>query len=840
MISTSKLEDIIKIIKSYENIEYRIINNTIGKNLILLNQYNEGLENKLNEYKKYIQEIIYESDENEDKFFIQEIKSPCTEKDSVIHRNISYIDWNRKSNIKKVSNVISGYSFKGGMGRSTTLAYLSYFYYLMGKKVVVLDCDFEAPGITSMFFKKEKREKKAGVLDYLIDLNLDKPKLDNYYLKLEESDNEGNLSLFPSGIDFETFNYINKISKIDFNSKNYTDSFTKLIENINISIKPDLIFIDLRAGINESNGFILKSLANMNFLFFNSEEQNEDGLKVILNSLKDIDNYHIINSTIRHYSDKVRAIEEKKFEEFMNTIDKDIDLLKVKWIPKMSESNITNFVKSQYQLYSQTDSDFEMQSIINKISKEYFKEEQESKIKPILKKLEKEFSKLIAQQKFENEEDLKYFYFKSDILKIIDDQIFLILGAKGTGKSAFFEIFTKNYDEILKKLDITNNNYIAGFSKNISDEISKDYLKIILEKSKNKIDDIERFWKLLTLFQLEEYITSNKIIELDTYFSDILEVKDKFMNLEVGLEVDRRLKDLNIKLYEKEIFITFVYDELDVELTDKRENFIDGLVEFWKGNRNKYLQLKSKILLRTDIFKQLKVENKTHLEFNKYELKWSRNEILSLILKVVTTALDKFELEYIGLIDILDENNEIISDEEVIKNAIWKVFGKKLNESQSNISTMDKWIITYLSDGGNVVTPRVIYKFLSQTLKEELKSLPLINIEHKILFSSFGEHYKDILYEVSSHKITEYDEEYKGYEKYYNRIKKIGYRIFEFSEYKDTYKKDTLNKTIQSDLDKLIDSGFVMIKDEKRKMYQVANVYVPVLNIKMNRQGRRK
>jgi hypothetical protein len=152
---------------------------------------------------------------------------------------------------------------------------------------------------------------------------------------------------------------------------------------------------------------------------------------------------------------------------------------------------------------------------------------------------------------------------------------------------------------------------------------------------------------------------------------------------------------------------------------------------------------------------------------------------------------------------------------------------------------MDRWIISYLSDGDNVVTPRVIYKFLFESIKRELIEVSS-NLNYKTLLPSFGENYKDILYEVSIHKITEYDEEYKDYNKYYNRIKRIGYRIFYEKEFKATFKKDAKVDTVQSELKKLLNSGFIMIKDEKQKKYQVANVYVPALKIKMNRQGRRK
>ena len=266
MILINIIKKIQECIQKHPDITYRIINNTIGKNLILLNHNNEGLISELKtSFNQYIQEIIIET--NEDTFLIEEIKSICDE-NQLAHRNISYIKWNRKPKVKSFENVVAGYSFKGGMGRSSTIAYLSYFYYLMGKKVAVLDCDFEAPGIASMFFDRSDRNEKSGVLDYLIDLNIeDEPKLDDYFIPSEVSKNSGNLYLFPSGINSDTSSYIDKISKIDFNSTNYSNSFTKLLNHINGTLKPDVIFIDLRAGINESNGLVLNEISGTNLLF---------------------------------------------------------------------------------------------------------------------------------------------------------------------------------------------------------------------------------------------------------------------------------------------------------------------------------------------------------------------------------------------------------------------------------------------------------------------------------------------------------------------------------------------------------------------------------------------
>ena len=374
MILTKKIAEIEKFLEKTKNIEYRIINNTLGKNLILISgEKTETIATELSQkYGKYIQEVIVEEKE-EDSFIIKEIKRICP-KNSVVHRNVSYVNWNREVDIK-FNNIIAGYSFKGGMGRSTTLAYLAYLEVLLGKKIVILDCDFEAPGIASVFFDKKEREKKSGILDYFVDLNIGETlDLDNYSLK------EDFLYLFPSGIDYNIENYMDKISKTDFNSIEYTNKFIRLLTQINTDIKPDLIFIDLRAGINESNGLILKQLSNTNLMFFNSEEQNEDGLQVVLSLFDNLENNFIMNSTIRYQLSAERERNEKKLEDFLENkfekLEKE-NIIPVPYESVMLESSIEEFKKftiGQKDLYYVA-KEIYLKKIIGIINKKYFNEE---------------------------------------------------------------------------------------------------------------------------------------------------------------------------------------------------------------------------------------------------------------------------------------------------------------------------------------------------------------------------------------------------------------------------------------------------------------------------------
>lgn len=843
MIAIKQINYIESKIKEYKNIDYWIINNTIGKNLILLNSTNNDNLKELSKqldikFGKYIQEVILEFQE-EDELIIKEIKSIC-KKNSIIHRNISYLSWNRKHQFEEFKNIIAGYSFKGGMGRSTTLAYLSYFYYLTGKKIVVLDCDFEAPGIASMFFDKEKRKQSAGILDYLIDLNIEEePKLNDYFLQTKVSDNSGNLFIFPSGIDFDINNYLNKISKIDFNSPNYTNGFIKLLNNINNILKPDLIFIDLRAGINESNRFILQNISHSNLLFFNSEAQNEDGLKVIFNLLDSSDKNYIMNSTIRYSNSELRKLKEEKLVKFVKESFQfnDENIIPIKYNSTMLESTkseFEEFVNKEFEIYKTTKSSY-LHIIIETINDKYslknnidtLEIKNTSNLEDILKKLEIIFSKLTGTQQFQNNDDLKYFYLKDDISKIINEQIFLILGSKGSGKSTLFEVFTKHHKDILSKLNIKNNNYIAGFSKIVMGDISKDYISKIYQHSNKKTIDIERFWKFITLYQIEKYLNiTNK------YFDNFDDISNKFTDFNIGLDIDKRLKLINIDLYKEDKIVTLVYDELDIGFSeDNQKLFISSLISFWQDNIYKYSQIKSKILLRNDIFNTLDIENKTHLDLNKYKLKWTEKEILSLILKIFISALNENELDQINLLEIVKnkKNKEVTEDIEKIKEAIYLIFDKQLSK---NRPVMDKWIMTRLSDSKGLITPRIIYKFMSESIKQEL--IQSNRLDKSYLLTTFSKNWENILTEVSKYQQDEYNAEYKDNYEIYQKIKKIGQRSFTYEVFKKQYPNRTLETTVKNNLKKLESSGFISY-DERQKKYQVAYIYTYGLGLKINR-----
>jgi len=101
--------------------------------------------------------------------------------------------------------VVTFYSYKGGVGRTTSLiSFANYYAYHYKKKIVILDFDFEAPGFTNYFdFSLDDLEKKNGVLEYLLDKEASKEKLNlihDYMIDVsKEYSGDGSIYVMPSG-----------------------------------------------------------------------------------------------------------------------------------------------------------------------------------------------------------------------------------------------------------------------------------------------------------------------------------------------------------------------------------------------------------------------------------------------------------------------------------------------------------------------------------------------------------------------------------------------------------------------------------------------------------------
>jgi cellulose biosynthesis protein BcsQ len=188
-------------------------------------------------------------------------------------------------------------SFKGGVGRSTSLAVLSAEISTRGRSALVIDLDLEAPGIGSMLVERDATPT-FGSIDFFVESGL-KP-LDEVFItdcvgtswvgtgkgRIDVIPALGSRSLDrPQGV-------LSKLARAyldqpveDGPSKTFLDKVRDLIERATLLRRYDAVLIDARAGMHETTAAAILGLGADVLLFGTAQPQTQTGLELLLSHL---------------------------------------------------------------------------------------------------------------------------------------------------------------------------------------------------------------------------------------------------------------------------------------------------------------------------------------------------------------------------------------------------------------------------------------------------------------------------------------------------------------------------------------------------------------------------
>lgn len=230
-----------------------------------------------------------------------------------------FSDSHKKLNIK--APIITFYSYKGGMGRTTTLVTYASHLASLGKKVFIIDCDLEAPGYLNFFDLSEHEGLKSGEINGLVEffsdiqfaINAKDVSLWKYIINIgqrnekansddDESLNLQNIFLMPAGNLNENPNneeqsfsnrrsYLDGLSRLNLADKsvtlhNFEILFDKIFDDVE-GINPDVILIDSRTGFNDIIGTAIQYFTDVLVGFFGASEQSTPGLLTLLDTYRD-------------------------------------------------------------------------------------------------------------------------------------------------------------------------------------------------------------------------------------------------------------------------------------------------------------------------------------------------------------------------------------------------------------------------------------------------------------------------------------------------------------------------------------------------------------------------
>jgi hypothetical protein len=337
----------------------------------------------------------------------------------------------------------------------------------------------------------------------------------------------------------------------------------------------------------------------------------------------------------------------------------------------------------------------------------------------------------------------------------------LVLGSKGSGKSAAFRLlsedqpklrayFPKGYKEILcipvyglqgedfvpgMELRDLGSNSVDDFRyfwllsmglKTVTTIVQNETIQSIVEKSKNPglvsayktlsqtlvdlgvsrkqgvVDKMKQRLGLL-MRQTPSYV-SDGAPELDKIFSGEFQLKTGMSTLSLLDHIDTVLKETNCLAW-------VLLDKLDLLFIDdfqKLRAAITGLIQLLVEYSSRFKHIQFKIFLRNDIYRQLHIVNKSHLVSYTCEMKWRDSLLLKLL--VSRAIADPPTREYCE--ELLGEKidiGEVIagSDEKVLK-LFYLIFEPSFNpnEGPDAIPFTHVWILKHLADGTGNIYPR--------------------------------------------------------------------------------------------------------------------------------------
>ncbi len=182
------------------------------------------------------------------------------------------------------------YSFKGGVGRSMSLANAAVELASRGRRVLAVDFDLEAPGLDT-FDVFRPRDPVPGIIDFVHEyLDSDRaPDVREFMAKLAPvGDGAGELWIMPSGAQRATYAaHFNDIDWVQLYEKG--DGYL-LFEDLKAqweqALSPDYVLIDSRTGHTDIGGICTRQLPDAVAIFFFPNEQNLRGLTKVVRDIR--------------------------------------------------------------------------------------------------------------------------------------------------------------------------------------------------------------------------------------------------------------------------------------------------------------------------------------------------------------------------------------------------------------------------------------------------------------------------------------------------------------------------------------------------------------------------
>ena len=724
--------------------------------------------------------------------------------------------------------VITFHSFRGGVGRSTAVAFVAKLLIDQGKRVFVVDANLEAPGVHALL---TKYEPTLGFIDFINDYNdfikgwafegvgLNRIGMENYVLRGDTRiDPDGLLDVMPAG-DIMSPSYLRKLSEPDWD-KLEAESHSvlhELFQRIRMIYSPDFILVDSSTGCTNLAGHLLFRHSTMNLLILTPQPRREYGLYLFSPSIRKTEgrvNYRYVPSLLSRDQYEREQQLGQLIEVLGDTLyghDKEL-LMDLRGemieLSLMRTNVLENIRREDLQ-------DSLLQSRFLPLAKAVLETVQDVKVETASKRLEMFINLKLPrlEETGYSESDFVYvedfrrrFLLPPTAAKLLEKSKIIIIGRKGSGKSSLFSTLLR-FKEELNFRDMEDFEpesligYNGGGGEGHGGQNGVDRERVVIQSTvweglyamqQRHQDTLSEglFWRAFWMSYLLERFQGRNDFALTQF--------EQSLRIEGILQMEKDLIRQDGLLERRDRYQLVLYDNLETIAQDNpqlRTVIIQSLVQLWFELRDRGVyHLVPKLFIRTDIFNQFKFTNLSHRSPNVVEIRWDQDTLWRMILKTLLSGSvdlqeelkEHWAKDQMKQHDRLDPDPlwngredegmglDITRSEEGIRFMVNYVFNERYNSRKDAAGgtlkkspLMYNWFHNRLRDGQQEVYPREMMQLISGLYNRLVEQEDLMQVfeKHYGIFPVESIRRKNsVLKQVAENKWRGFTDEFSEYE----------------------------------------------------------------------------
>ena len=681
---------------------------------------------------------------------------------------------------------VAFYGFRGGAGRTVALAHIALMLAQRGLRVAVVDFDLEAPGLHMALGADPPAEGKGlvALLRRTLTAALgERVDVAEHLQVVTPKEGTGKVLLLPAGRVSRT--YLAQIEELGVGL--WHEPSLSPLERILDGLKkenPDVVFVDCRTGFNGMSASVLFHLSDLAVVFLPLTEQVWEGVEVLLQAVASarrqrengpgllfvpsmVPPGEVGREKVERYLAKLRkeyarylavSLAEESGEEPDSAEEEPWLREGIVWDARISADGAIRqpFLPGGPWGIFQSLCD----SVIASLDLEVGQRPTEPvHALAVLDELQIRGADGFAEEL--SEEQMQRIMVPSQSVKAAADRASaLVVGAKGSGKTLLWRFLVKPRPDELLRLP-SDTMCIVGHAPNQELDpqkltLSADAFKELEQAARMCDTDTHKaFWLLYCLFRLSrsqqrvaEWLRLNVAPSLRAEWRTLVSSSGTpdfapLLRLErISTLAEDTMTALDEWLASEPQQYMLAFDGLDSGFQtgkpkvwyERRQRFVTALLQVVAEWRSRLRRVQFKVFLREDIYLSIELQNRSHLDAAKHELRFGPTDLWQLALKIATTSHTyKTSIAFAKT----GTDGLYVGDEGELKALLFPLWGRTVEKGKKAYTA--NYILKRTSDAQGRLFPRTFIQMLDAAIKHEKQLEPRGEADRVLRFRALRE-----------------------------------------------------------------------------------------------------